>query len=148
MKRERRNKQEIERMESDCRYYLMYNRYDAHKAYDSMIKDHLLSGNPTPYYIKGIKDFIKIAEIMKVERQEKEREKQQKEEYKEQQQNTIDKILNISVESFITAYKQAKETGIEKHKMALCDMATLKYAGELKEKYITYYYIGLFDVNR
>lgn len=141
--RNRRTKSDIQRMESDVRYYLMYNSLDGHKAYDNYIKDHLLSGQPLPYYIKGIKDFLKYESIMKVEQEQREQQKIREREEKEQRKSTIEQIQAIPVENFITAYKQAKETGTENHKMALCDMAMLQKAGELKEKFITGYYIDV-----
>ena len=56
----RRTKNEMQLMESDVRYYLMYNNLDAHKAHDNYIKDHLMSGQSMAYYINGIKDFLKF----------------------------------------------------------------------------------------
>ena len=69
--RMRRTKKELEQMESDVRYYLSYNNYNAHKAYDNYIKDYLLSGKNLPYYINGIKDFLKFESIMKVEQNQR-----------------------------------------------------------------------------
>ena len=139
----RRTKKEMEQMESDIRYYLMYNNLDAHKAYDSYIKDHLLSGQPMAYYINGIKDFIKFESIMKSEQEQKEKRKIEEQKYQEQKQNIVEQILSLPYEKFMTAFKEAKETGTNNHKMALCDMANLQYAGELKEKFITSYYIDV-----
>lgn len=139
----RRTKKDMEQMESDVRYYLTYNNYDAHKAYDNYIKDHLLSGQSFPHYINGIKDFIKFESIMKTEQEQREQQKIRQQEEQGQKKNIIEQIQAIPVENFITAYKQAKETGTEKHKMALCDMAVLKNAGDLQEKFITYYYIDV-----
>jgi hypothetical protein len=139
----RRTKKEMEQMESDVRYYLTYNNYDGHKAYDNYIKDYLLSGNSLPYYINGIKDFLKFEAIMKAEHKQREQQQTREQEEKKQKKNIIEQIQSISVENFITAYRQAKEAGIEKHKMALCDMATLQKAGDLKEKFITGYYIDV-----
>jgi len=139
----RRTKKEMQQMESDVRYYLTYNNLDAHKAYDNYIKEHLLSSQPMSYYINGIKDFIKFESIMKAEKEQREQQKIREQEQQEQKKNIIEQILSLTVEQFVTAYKQAKETGIEKHKMALCDMATLQNAGELKEKHITGYYIDV-----
>jgi hypothetical protein len=139
----RRTKKEMEQMESDVRYYLTYNNYDGHKAYDNYIKDHLMSGKSLPYYINGIKDFLKFEAIMKVEQEQREQEKIKRQEEQEQKKNVIEQIQSIPVENFITAYRQAKETGTEKHKMALCDMVMLQKAGDLKEKFITGYYIDV-----
>jgi hypothetical protein len=139
----RRTKNEMQRMESDVRYYLTYNSLDAHKAYDNYIKDNLLSGKSFPYYINGIKDFIKIESIMKSEQEQREQKKIREQEQQEQKKNTVELIQTIPVENFMKAYRQAKETGTENHKMALCDMANLQYAGELKEKFITSYYIDV-----
>ena len=139
----RRTKKEMQQMESDVRYYLVYNSNDPHKAYDNFIKDYLLSGHSLPYYINGIKDFIKIASIVKAEQEQRAEQKTRQQEEQEQKKNIIEQIKAIPVENFITAYKQAKETGTEKHKMALCDMATLQNAGDLQEKFITYYYIDV-----
>lgn len=130
-------------MESDVRYYLTYNNYDGHKAYDNYIKDYLLSGNSLPYYINGIKDFLKFETIMKTEQKQKEDQKLKQQEEQKQKKNIIEQIQSIPVEDFITAYKQAKEIGTEKHKMALCDMATLKNVNDLQEKFITNYYIDV-----
>lgn len=100
MKKERRTKNEMQQMESDIRYYLMYNSYDAHKAYDNFIKDHLLAGRPTPHYIKGIKDFIKMSEIMKIEREQKELEKQYKIESEKKKINYIEQLKQITQEKY------------------------------------------------
>ena len=141
----RRTKDDMLQMESDCRYWLTYHTIDLnpHTAYNEYIKYYLESGNRLPHYINGIKDFINISKKMKEEQIRKEQQEQRKQEMKEQQEDIINKILSLPVEQFITAYRQAKETGTEKHKMALCDMAMLQKAGELKEKHITSYYINV-----
>jgi hypothetical protein len=143
MKKMRRTKNDMQRMESDVRYYLTYNNLDGHKAYDNYIKDHLLSGRSFPHYINGIKDFLKFETIMKAEQEQRKQQKIRIQEEQEQKKTTIEQIQALPVESFITAYRQAKETGTENHKMALCDMAMLQKAGDLKEKYITGYYIDV-----
>jgi hypothetical protein len=139
----RRTKNDMQRMESDVRYYLSYNNYDAQKAYNNYIKDYLLSGQRMPHYINGLKDFIKFESIMKAEQEQREQQKTREHEEKEQKKNIIEQIQSITVETFVEAYRKAKETGTEKHKMALCDMAMLQKAGDLKEKYITYDYINI-----
>lgn len=139
----RRTKKEMEQMESDVRYYLTYNRLDAHKAYDNYIKDYLLSGQRMPYYINGLKDFLKFESIMKVEQEQREQQKNREQAEQDRRKNIIEQIQAIPVETFVTAYRQAKETGTEKHKMALCDIAMLQKAGDLKEKFITYDYIDI-----
>ena len=139
----RRTKKEMEQMESDVRYYLSYNNLDAHKAYNNYIKDYLISGHSLPYYINGIKDFLKFETIMKTEQKQKEEQNRIKQEEQEQKKNIIEQIKSLPVNAFITAYRQAKESGTNEHKMALCDMATLQNAGDLQEKYITNYYIDV-----
>lgn len=139
----RRTKKEMEQMESDVRYYLSYNSLDAHQAYNSYIKDYLISGHSLPYYINGIKDFLKFETIMKTEQKQREEQNRIKQEEQKQKKNIIKQIQSLPVSAFITAYRQAKESGTNEHKMALCDMATLQNAGDLQEKYITYYYIDV-----
>jgi len=139
----RRTKKEMLLVQDECRHFLMFNGFNAHKAYDAYIKNYLMSGISLPYYIEGIKDFIKFAKIMKVEQEQKERNKQRELEQKEHDQNTIDKILNLNYDDVITAYKQAKEINNDRHKMVLCDISTLLYHKELKEKFITGYYIDV-----
>ena len=139
----RRTKKEMLLVEDECRHFLMFNSLDAHKAYNAYIKNYLESGISLPYYVEGIKDFIKFAKVMKEEQEQKERSKQREQEQKEQSQVTIDKILNLSYDEVITAYRQAKEGTNDKHKMVLCDIAMLLYHKELKEKHLTGYYIDV-----
>ena len=68
----RRNKREMELMKNDVTFYLLENKLDPHKAHEAMIKEYLESGQPIPYYIKGIKDFIKISQQLAIELDRKE----------------------------------------------------------------------------
>lgn len=61
----RRNKEEMSQMRDLVEYYLILNKYNPHVAYDNYIKEYLSDGKMLPYFIKGLKDFIKIAEEMK-----------------------------------------------------------------------------------
>ncbi|ALS22267.1 hypothetical protein [Paenibacillus naphthalenovorans] len=95
MKRERRTKRDIENMRHECTMYLLQYKLDPHKAFEAMVKDCLISGQSIPYYIKGIKDFIRVSEELKVKLSRTE-----KEEEKEQKENPIDKLKKITPEQY------------------------------------------------
>ncbi len=147
----RRTKKDIQEMTSLCEYWLIYHsNNDPQIAYNEYIKYYLEAGIQLPYYVNGIRDFITVSkkiEAEKEQRQQEQKQEQIKETYKKQREedhkSIIQKILSLSVDQFINAYRQAKETGTEKHKMALCDMAMLQKSGELKEEFITYDYIDI-----
>lgn len=139
----RRTKKEMELVNEECRHFLMYNKLDAHKAYNAYIKNYLESGISLPYYIEGIKDFLKVSKVMQVEQEQKQARKERELEQAENNQTAINKILNLSYESVIGAYRESAKGDNKNHKMVLCDMANLIYAKEWKEKFITGHYIDV-----
>lgn len=61
----RRNKDEMEQMRGVVNSYLLANNNDPQKAYNDYIKYFLCNNISLPYYIKGLKDFIKLSEDKK-----------------------------------------------------------------------------------
>lgn len=93
MKQTRRTKREIENMTHECTMYLLNHRLDPHKAFEAMVKDYLMSGETIPYFIKDIKDFIKVSEQLKVKMGKKESVKSDKE-------NPLDTIKLITLDQY------------------------------------------------
>jgi len=60
----RRTKSDMQKAANTSRLFLLSDN-NPHTAYEQYIKDHLLSGNPFPYYIAGIKDFITASKLLK-----------------------------------------------------------------------------------
>lgn len=119
----RRNKRDMEYMNNTCRLYLLANGLNPHKAYDDMIKEHLMSGKQLPYYVKGLKDFVIVSEELKRELNLLQSQKDNQKDNQAQQENDIDKLKAITKDE----YKQnilpmLKVTEEKVLKMAIADL--------------------------
>lgn len=61
----RRTKEELEEMQRIVQTYLLVNGNNPHKAFDALVKEHLLGAKKIPDYIKGMSDFVKESEKIK-----------------------------------------------------------------------------------
>ena len=105
----RRNKNDMERMKSDCRYYLLQTNNKPQTAFELMVKEHLESGQSIPYYIKDIKDFIKVSQDLALELgriEQMNKKDQEKANYKE---SVKKQILSLSVSNMKEIYNLFKK---------------------------------------
>lgn len=144
MTRNRRTKSEMDKMRNTCTIYLLQTKLDPHKAYDLYIKEYLENGLQLEYYIKGIKDFIKVSQELAVKlKYEKAMKKADKEKFKKQE--TIKKyILNLTKEEIKDIYKQYKDKVSYTEKLELVNLVNFIYYGDMQEKYINSVMINLF----
>lgn len=114
MKRKRRTKIEIEWMKQEVMEYLLKTNNDPHKAWDLYIKHHLENNILMPHYIKGIKDFLLVAEEIKEENQKQVYEEKKKLELKDYQEQlskiTIEKYKNELYPIFKTMSNKEKQS--------------------------------------
>lgn len=141
----RRSKKDMELMQDDVRYYLTFNNNDAHKAHEAMIKEHLESGQMIPYYIKGVKDFIKVSQELAVELNRKEQMKKKDQERFEARENTIDYIMNLSKEEIKRIYRTYKNRVFKNEEICLVDIYMLIFSNELEKKHINQLTISTFN---
>lgn len=125
----RRTKSEMRQAAELCQSYLLVTNNNPYKAYDQYIKDYLLYGKILPYYISGIKDFIKasIKDFIKASkqmeidlqqiRQEREREAQRKITAEE----NLEKIKNLDIKLVMEEFKKAEGN----RKLNLCTIANM-----------------------
>lgn len=139
----RRTKTELLQMENTCKLYLLEVKNDPHKAYDNFIKENLISG--LPYYIKGIKDFIKVSQILAVELNRVDQMKKADKQRAASKEEIINKILSLSLEEIKSIYKEYKDKGTNADKLILVDMYHLKNNNELNKKAIDERMINTFS---
>lgn len=130
----RRNKRDMQRMENEVRLYLLSNKLDPHAAYDEMVKDYLTTGQSIPYYIKGIKDFIKVSQVLAVELNRKEQMKKADREQAEQKEIIINYMLNLSKEDIKGIYKKYKDKVSHSDKLVIIDMYNLIWSDYKPDK--------------
>lgn len=140
----RRTKREMELMNGDVRYYLLQTNNDYHKAHELMIKEYLESHQPIPYYIKGVKDFIKVSQELALELNRKEQmAKRDKEQY-DRKQEIINYIMSLSTNEMKAIYKEYKDIVRNSDKLVLHMVYMAIYNNDLKEKDIDQHTINVF----
>jgi superfamily I DNA and/or RNA helicase len=140
----RRNKRDMELMKDDCTYYLLQTKNDYRKAYDLFIKDHLENKRMIPYYVKGIKDFLKISEELAIKLNQKEQMKKADKQRYEDKQTIVNFIMNLTVEEMKVIYKQYKDIVSKSDKLVLHEVYFFKYENEFQEKHIDQHVINVF----
>ncbi len=141
----RRTKKDMELMESEVRYYLLQTNNDPHAAHEKMIKEYLTSNQSIPYYIKGVKDFIKVSQQLAIELNRKEQMAKKDKERYEQKETIINYILSLSLEDIKTIYKQYKDNVTHSDKLNIVDVYNLIYSNDMQEKYINQSIINTFS---
>lgn len=141
----RRTKRDMESMQLECRYYLLQSNNDPHKAYDNFIKYHLENKIILPYYIKGIKDFIKVSQQVAIELNRKEQMKQSDRERTEEKEEIINYILNLSKDDIKAIYKQYKDKVSHSDKLVIHDVYFTIWSNyEITKKDIDQHTINVF----
>lgn len=116
----RRNKKETEEMRGLVNYYLMQNNNNPHNAYDEYIKDYLLNNMPLPYFINGLKDFIKLSQDEKHNQLLMVKIEKQLQEEKENQDNYFkDMLNNITFEQVKEIWVKLKDIISDSEKQSL-----------------------------
>lgn len=140
----RRTKLEMEKMRNLCTAYLLETKLDPHKAYELYIKEYLENGMELEYYIKGIKDFIKVSQELAAKlKYEKAMKKADKERH-EKQQTIKDYILSLTKEEIRDIYKKYKNKVSHTEKLELVNLVNFIYYGDMQEKYINNIMLNLF----
>jgi len=140
----RRTKQELLLMKSIVSKYLHKNNLDAHKAFEDMVTYYLENGSQMPYYIKSIKDFIKISKELQNEINIANNELELKKIYEIEKSKVIDFILQCDIMTLKNIYKDIKHSLNEKQKYDIMEIIMLKHNDELSEKYIEVRHINTF----
>jgi hypothetical protein len=140
----RRTKREMELMKNDVRYYLLQTNLNAHAAHEMMIKECLTSGNPIPYYIKGVNDFIKVSQELALELNRKEQMRKADKARYEAKETIINYILNLTVEEAKSIYKEYKDIVSHTDKLNLVTVCNCLFTGELTENEIDQSTINTF----
>jgi hypothetical protein len=144
MVKTRRTKLEMDKMRNTCTAYLLQTKLDPHKAYDLYIKEYLENGLQLEYYIKGIKDFIKVSQELKVKLKHKEAMRKADKEKFKKQETIKNYILNLTKEEIKDIYKQYKDKVSHAEKLELVNLVNFIYYGDMQEKYINNIMINLF----
>lgn len=125
MDKQRRTKKEMEMMESMVALYLMPNGLDPYKAYNEMIKEYLITGQQIPYYVKGIKDFIKVANKLKQKREESYNVNDKLNQFKEV-------LQSMTSQDFKRIYDKHKDNADKQDRIALVDVYNMIHFNEIK----------------
>lgn len=141
----RRTKQDMNLMESEVRYYLLQTNNNPHLAHEKMIKEHLENAQPIPYYIKGVKDFIKVSQQLAIELNRKEQMNKKDKERYEQKETIINYILSLSLDEIKTIYKTYKDNVTHSDKLNLHEVYMMIHSNDLHEKYIDQSIINTFS---
>lgn len=142
----RRTKREMELMKDDVTYYLLQTKLKAHQAHELMIEEYLTSGTPIPYYIKGVKDFIKVAQELAIQLNRKELMAKKEQERANQQEIIIDYIMNLTTEEMKVIYSTYKNSVSHSDKLVLNDVYLMIYSNDLDKKYVDQHIINVFSI--
>jgi hypothetical protein len=115
----RRNKNDMRLMENECTYYLLQTGNNPHKAYDLFIKEHLESNQTFPYYVKGMKDFLKVSQDLAIKLNQKEQMKKADQNRVEQKEIIIKFIMDLSATETYKLYKEYKDKVTQSEKLVL-----------------------------
>lgn len=118
----RRNKQQLACMRTLVEVYLNSNNNDPHLAYNDYISWHLLNNVKLPSHVQGIKDFIKLAKENQASYDYSIQLESKKQHEQKEEKDAKESILNLEIEQVKRAWKEAKEKGTDKERMAICDV--------------------------
>lgn len=141
----RRTKREMEYMNSFVRLYLLSTNNNPHKAHEAMIKEHLETAQMIPYYITGVKDFIKVSQELAVELNRKDQMAKKDRERHQEKESVKNYIMSLGKEEIKTIYKQYKNEVTQSEKLILHDLYMMIFSDDLQEKYIDQAAINLFS---
>jgi len=119
----RRTKQDMQKAANTCRLFLLSDN-NPHTAYEQYIKDHMLSGQPMPYYIQGIKDFITASKLLESDILAIKKEKERSENQLAEKQSDMELIKSLDVKLVMQAYKTSSGNA----KLELCNLANMVHA--------------------
>ena len=141
----RRTKREMELMKDDATCYLLQTNLNAHQAHELMIKEHLESGKSIPYYIKGVKDFIKVSQELAVEWNRRDMMAKKDAEKAMEKETIVDYIMNLNVSEMKAIYSTYKNTVSNSDKIVLNDVYMMIYSCDMDRKYINQHTINVFS---
>jgi hypothetical protein len=128
--RTKRNKLAMQWMREDVTEYLQRTNNDPHKAWDLFIKEHLEANKPLPNWIKGKKDFVKVANELQTEIERQQREKEFKQQQKTQKESILQELKQLNIEQIKALWKNHKEQCTTNEKIILSDIVNFVYLGE------------------
>lgn len=105
----RRTNIQLSQAETFCTSYLIANRNDPHAAYNDSIKEHLLSGKSLPYYVIGIKDFIKTADSLNSTLFKPKNEDLS---LSDEKKDIVEKLSGITEEEYIKIWEESKQLNL------------------------------------
>src|SRR5690606_18662847 len=98
----------------------------------------------TPYYIKGMKDFLQVSQELAVELNRVDQMKKKDREYKASQDTIKEYVLGLSKNDIKSIYSVYKDKVTQSEKLILVDIYTLIYNECLDDKCINQSCINLF----
>jgi Cu/Ag efflux pump CusA len=141
----RRTKREMELMNHEAKCYLLQTNNDPHKAFELMVKECLEAHESIPYFMKDIKDFIKVSQELAVEWNRKEQMKKADKERFENKETIMNYILQLTKEDAYEIYKQYKDKVSHSDKLVLVDVYNMIAYEDMQKKYIDQQTINVFS---
>jgi len=109
-------------MRDDAKYYLLLNNNNPHLAFESMVKENLETGSKTPYYIKGVKDFIEVSKDLALELN-RISEMRKRDKLKVEDENKVkERIASLDLAEVKKIYSENKDTVRHSDKLNLHDV--------------------------
>jgi hypothetical protein len=123
----KRNKLAMKWMREDVTEYLQRSNNDPHQAWDLFIKEHLEAGKPLPNWIKGKKDFVKVANELQTEIERQQTEKEFKQQLKAQKENILQELKQFTNEGIKAIWKNYSNKLNKNEKIYLADLINIIY---------------------
>lgn len=133
----RRTRLEMEMMREEVTSYLNRTDNNAHQAHELMIKEKLEAGHLIGYWIRGIKDFEKVAKEIQDNNDKFEKEYNKQQEIKAMKEASKDEVLqfikSLNKENVMSFYKSVKNSVSNTDKLNLTYIVTSIYNDEKLE---------------
>lgn len=121
----RRRKIDLEMMKDDITLYLLKNDNNPHEAWNNFIKDNLMNHSAMPYYIKGIKDFIKVSKDIESKSIIEEKERTDKQQYKILKDGVINSIQSVDKDYAKILWNDYRKVVNENEKITLFEIVSM-----------------------
>lgn len=121
----KRRKTEMKWIKEDVTPFLLRNDNNPHKSWDEYIKNNLMGEKLTPYYIKGLKDFINVSKEIEIENLLENKKRFEKEEYINLKNQIIKAIKNIKSKDAHKIWNEYKTICSQREKLILSDLCSM-----------------------
>lgn len=121
----RRTKKEMSRMREEVKSWLLKNGNDPHKAWDAYVAHHLKNNLIMDYYVKGLKDFVRVSSELSEQMEKDKIKKEHKEKTKQEKERLTNELKKLPKKEAVALWKENKDKLNNSEKIMLSDIVIM-----------------------